>query len=926
MDNTIRWLHLSDFHVGKDNYAQTRLFDKIIEHVKDQVSKGFVPDLVFITGDIANKGLKVEYEAFRKEFYNPLNEILTDAKFFTVPGNHDVARPASDGLNRSKLVEPGSRFFDSNKEGKTAREQVTPRFKLYKQWVPCSATNDWLVSADGAFAEKVDTRGQHIGIVGINTAWLSMAEPDKDKLTPGFHLVESALDKIKDCPVRIVIGHHPLHWLIEDDAQRLRTLFGRHRVIYLHGHMHRTEARKEDGAGESFLVFQAGAAFQARDDEPWRNGLLWGELDCSKGELRLSPRFWNPRYMDWPTEMDGFPVKHRVNGSDWWAYDLPTSDEIKPSSWQAPDGWMLIDQAVLESHRRDISADEAERFFDGAEPDWSLALCSNLPRRAVVESLIERIASYQGKERPLVVLLTGPGGEGKSMAGRQTVVGLFERDPDLRVLWRNDDAATLTAEQLLNLPQGSSPWLVATDAADLSAKSLCEAMKALSKAGRSDVRFLLTARESDWRAAGGASLPWVNHADFHQETLSGLTEADASLIAGAWLKFGRVDCQGDAATNQDELSLRLFNAAKAEASLGEGALLGGVLVIRKGEGLRAHVRSLLDRLQQISLANGNTLYTVFGYIAAMHAEGLDFLSRPVLAEALGCKTSSLQKEVIFPLGREAAAGGGMMIRTRHHRIAVAVIEIMQEEFSEDIESYYLELVQAAVKAKPKAFIQEYSRWQYDLPIHFLKKQPELAIKIGWTLLEQDHNNAKLAVSLARIYRQSDDPEEGAYVLREFKGEVRGARSFWYEWGTCAGNASDPALSTWLACWSLADQPNSAPPDNDQAKKSLAGLGVAFAELFKRYPDRTFIEARHAMGQLGLRLRLDNTARRYFESHLGEAEAEGVKPTDLGGAFKRLQTGLLRAWENCAERDSLIDRIPKPQAMCFDGLKRLFPLG
>ncbi len=148
MDNPIRWLHLSDFHVGKDNYAQKRLFDKIIEHVKDQVSKGFVLDLVFITGDIANKGLKAEYETFRKEFYKPLEEILVDAKFFIVPGNHDVARPASDGLNRSKLVEPGSRFFDSNKEGKTAREQVSPRFKQYRQ-LPSNVSANWLSAYRG---------------------------------------------------------------------------------------------------------------------------------------------------------------------------------------------------------------------------------------------------------------------------------------------------------------------------------------------------------------------------------------------------------------------------------------------------------------------------------------------------------------------------------------------------------------------------------------------------------------------------------------------------------------------------------------------------------------------------------------------------------------------------------------------------------
>lgn len=587
----------------------------------------------------------------------------------------------------------------------------------------------------------------------------------------------------------------------------------------------------------------------------------------------------------------------------------------------------MIDQAVLENHRRDIDANEAERFFDGAEPDWSLALCCDLPRRAVVECLVERIATYQGKERPLVVLLTGPGGEGKSMAGRQTVVGLFERDPGLRVLWRNDDAATLTAEQLLNLPQGSSPWLVATDAADLSAKSLYQAMEALSLAGRSDVRFLLTARESDWRAAGGASLTWGNHADFQQETLSGLTKADATEIAGAWLKFGRVDCQGDAATNQDELSQRLFDAAKAEASLGEGALLGGVLVIRKGEGLRAHVRSLLERLQAIPLTDGNTLYTAFGYIAAMHAEGLDFLSRPVLAEALGCKTSSLQKEVLFPLGREAAAGGGTMIRTRHRRIAAAVIEVMQEEFGEDIGEYYLTLCRAAKAARGKGnYVSELNRWDYDLPNHFLQRQPELAIQIGRTLLEQDPtSNSKLAVNLARIYRLSNEPSEGARVLREFTGEIRGNRGYWYEWGTCAGGAGDYALNAWLAGWALADQSGAAPPDNDSAKKILAGLGVAFAELSKRYPDPVFVEARHATGQLGLRLHNDNN-RRYFEDYLAETEAEGIKPTDLAGAFNRLQTGLIRAWENCAERESLAERIPKPQAMPFDGLKRLFPSG
>jgi hypothetical protein len=44
MSEPIRWLHLSDFHVGKDDWAQLRLFEKIIEHVADQKANGLIPE------------------------------------------------------------------------------------------------------------------------------------------------------------------------------------------------------------------------------------------------------------------------------------------------------------------------------------------------------------------------------------------------------------------------------------------------------------------------------------------------------------------------------------------------------------------------------------------------------------------------------------------------------------------------------------------------------------------------------------------------------------------------------------------------------------------------------------------------------------------------------------------------------------------
>lgn len=907
-NDPIRYVHLSDFHVGKDGWAQQRLFEMIIERVQNLKTQGFVPDLIFITGDIANQGIKSEFKTFREEFYLPLLEVLGGVtwhgKIFGVPGNHDVARPSHDVLNQAAAVSAGSHFFDPTNEGKRARDQVIPRFKQYKQLTPGNVSSaDWVASPAGTFAETFEIRGQRIGIVGINTAWLSMSDNDRGKLTPGIPLIESALKKIKDCDLHIVLGHHPLHWMLEEEACRLRALFGCHKVIYLHGHMHRPEGRREDGAGEDFLIFQAGAAFQARDDEPWKNGLMLGEADCQQGELRLSPRYWNPDNYDWPVETGRFPEKLRVPGSDWWSWPLPGASPrqvAQAPAWQPPQGWEVLEAIDLQAYRRDITPDEAARFFDGAEPDWSLAQCPTLPRRAVVGSLADRVVGYRGLERPQVTLLIGPGGEGKSMALRQAVVALLERVPNLRVLWRRDDGSGLTADQLMALPPGEAPWLVATDAADLVAKPLHRAVQSLNGAGRSDVRFLLAARDSDWRAGGASRLDWRPHADYHEQPLSGLTLDDAGLITTSWASFGEAGLGEAAGADGATLAKRLYDAAVADASIGEGALLGGMLAVRLGEGLRGHVKSLMERLDATKIPGGGSLYTAFAYLAVMHAEGLAFLSRPVLAEALGCDAASLQKHVVFPLGSEAGGGGGTLLLTRHRRIARAAVEIMRDEYGEDIDGRYVELATAAMVARPKGWIAEFARWEYDLPEHFMKHQPELAIRIGIALLEKDPSNSRLAVNLARLYRESDNPGAGAEVLRGFGFPVGENRGFWVEWGACAGKAGDPALNAWLTGWSVADQPAVPRLENDQAKQSLASVGVAFRDLHRWHHDQAFIEAHGAVGQLGLMLRLDLEARTFLERYLREAREAGVTDTDLHGALQRLHRGLTKAWELCSQ--------------------------
>lgn len=932
----IRWLHLSDFHVGKDNYGSLRLFEKIIEHVKAQVALGFVPDLIFLTGDISNKGARKEYETFRRDFYEPLVEVLGGAKWegkiFAVPGNHDVARPRADILNRTAALEAGTRFFDPTKEGKTARDQLIPRFKSFKQLMPGDVSSDWVASPKGSFSELVDVRCNRLAVVGINTAWLSMDEKDHLKLTPGIGLLEAALSEAKsmNAEVVIVLGHHPLSWLAEAEQRRMKALLGHHHAIYLHGHMHRADGTTEEGGGESFLVFQAGAAFQARDDELWRNGLLWGKMDLLEGEVQMSPRFWNADNLDWPIETGRFPERRRRIGSDWWTWSLPKPAHLTavPSrTWMPPEGWELLDAKSFKAFNRDISADEAKRFFDGAEPDWAIAISPHLPQRSIVNRIVKSLSEKRTDKTPLLLLLIGPGGEGKSTALRQAAYELSLADAGVKVLWHRDDCQTLPHDIFSNLPNDGSTWLVVSDQADLLGKQLHASLSAASNAPRSDVRLLLATRQSDWRLAGCASLNWRRGVEFQEITLSGLEEHDARQIANAWIHFDSMSDSGELGPphSAEQLAQKLLLAAREDATVGEGSLLGGALAVRYGSGLRAHVRLLIEKLLVSHETSAISLYRAFAYIASMHALRLDFLSRSVLAYALGCTASEIDKEVIYPLGREAAAGGGSLVLTRHVSIAEAAVSILREDLGESIEDLFVELARAVLQARSaEGYVAELHRWNYELSNALMASNISTAIRIARIFFDADPLNSRLAVFLASSYRECGDPEAGLTLLSKFTG--RPERGFWYEFGACAGATGDAPLNAWLAGSALADQED-IPPTARNAAFALTGLVIAFGDLYDQFKREVFAHARDAAVLIGLSIRtLDHDSLQKLSAQLEKLDLLAtLTPIDLESQLARLKEGLVLAWQLSDKKKDFDSKVKHPEAMQFYGLKHLLDL-
>jgi len=928
--NVIRWLHLSDFHVGKDGYGQRQLFKYILAHVRERVSTGNAPDLVFITGDIANKGRDKEYKEFYENFFIPLFDCLpvdSQERIFIIPGNHDVDRNQAKAAQTKDVLLRVPEFLDPTEQGQFERQPIFPRFGAYVENDFTNSRDHWLNSLKGAFHGVVEIQGIKLGIVGVNTAWLAYSDEDRHNISAGKGLLEDGLESIKDCDIKIILGHHPIDWFLDTEVEPVRALLGRHAALYLHGHMHKGKARYEEGGGYPFLALQSGASFQARENEVWVNRFLWCELDLTARELSIEPLQWSPDHQNWVVDGTAFPPRYQQDNR--WVLPLPsptlqqpiirTAPLLDKGKLEIPDGWNLVDAQYLKDRNKELSNDQAISFFDGRAPIWREALAPQIPRREIVGKLVKDLETARREGGLRVTLLTGAAGEGKTTALLQTVSDLVNSSADWHVLWRHDSRAPLPAEFVSRLPDDGT-WLIVSDDAEVIARRVFDSVQALKVTGRKNVHFLLCCRDTDWKAADVEHLAWSQGATFVAESLRGLTKTDAEKVVSAWSLYGKEGLKTLDGLQFDNAASQLLIAAKSEEiNSGEGSFFGAILQVRWGEGLKNHIDSLLRKLEKHSISSGKTLLDAFAYISAMHAENLQILSREVLAWALEIPINELRKKILGPLGEEAAiATTGRMVFTRHHAIANISLKILSEKFDIDSDDLYIELAQSALQTyQAGTYVPNLGEWNY-LSSHFFEKGDKgLGIRLAQAMREIEPSNPHFIVNLARLYRKAGQPEQSVQVFRSVAYKVN-ERPFYYEWGTSEGNAGNYAIGAWLAACSLADGTARQPPDNNQSKLSLNGLSIAFAELYERYNNYIFIEACGAVSQLGLTLKLDPQTRSWLQRSRKRAiEVNDVEPLL---ALERIKEGIIVAWEQ--REDEFPDWILPGNKLTFNGLARL----
>lgn len=609
----IRWLHLSDFHVGKSNYPQIAMFNEILSEVQKRATSGTAPDIIFITGDIAHKGLKEEYETFYDKFYVPLIGILTNwnGKIYSVPGNHDVNRSKAEAVRKHDVMDTIPDFLDPDEDGLVKRQPLLARFYSYKDCDISNVSPSWIESAEGAYTDIIDIRGCEIGILGLNTAWLSENDNDRNKLTPGTGIIKEGLRRIGEAKVKIVLGHHPLNWFRDVDIKPIRSLLGQKQAIYLHGHLHEVGSVYEDGGGHLFRSIQAGASFQVRpEDKILKNSICWCELDPESLSIKAEPLNWNYNNNEWNIDANVFQNAYKVQDELRWELPLHPSSSTKTeeAEIQPPPGWRIIDKSFLEEKRRELplTREDVLRFFDGRIPVWRHAVCPDIPKRAIVKELKDDFLDIAKRLEPHMILILGTVGEGKSTVLRQTVCELIDID-NWNILWHQDPESELPFKYIASLTQEKKPWLIVSDEADIIVKDIFKAIGTVHEANRNDIHFLLCASYTNWIAAKGEELPWNKYVKIRQKKLLGISPEDATSIVTAWGKYGEKGLGKLTGIEIEKAAQNLLEAAKSEAYPKEGAFLGAMLRVRFGEDFDSYVLDLLRRLEGRKAPGGTLL-------------------------------------------------------------------------------------------------------------------------------------------------------------------------------------------------------------------------------------------------------------------------------------------------------------------------------
>ncbi len=290
--SVLSWLHLSDFHFSgawEHDVVMTAMI-RDLPNLLQEVQ--CVPSLLFVTGDIAKKGDAGEY-TLAESFFESLLKVtgIHKSRVFIAPGNHDVDRSAirSLVLGHQRYLLKVDQADWRREVGKVFDEQdlTTAYCARHKEFY---AFRERLLGTkqDGALChtELLEEDGWKVWVVCLCSSWC--CGPDEDRpgrIVLGERQLRLGLHDAPEDAVRIVLLHHPVEWLSNNEQGTIRGLLGSDVHVVLHGHLHEADALATVRPGGKCVgVLGAGAAYAGAN---YKHGFQAASIDPVSQSLRV---------------------------------------------------------------------------------------------------------------------------------------------------------------------------------------------------------------------------------------------------------------------------------------------------------------------------------------------------------------------------------------------------------------------------------------------------------------------------------------------------------------------------------------------------------------------------------------------------------------------------------------------------------------
>ncbi len=513
------------------------------------------------------------------------------------------------------------------------------------------------------------------------------------------------------------------------------------------------------------------------------------------------------------------------------------------------DGWFEVTPSFLDDNRSELTPEDLKGFFDGTEPRWRHALAGpqQIPRRQVVVDGLVKLRQPTGESQPLV-LLVGQDGQGKTTALLQMACDLVGEGH--RVLMRSP-GARLDPQSVLYLPTDTT-WVLVSDDANEIAHDVATTVEKLFNSGRHDIRWLLSARDVDWKAqflqkSRTVEPPWARFADLFPELGNrmiglALKAAEAGEVLAAWTA---ADCLGAlAALPVGDRTAIMEEQATKKHGLSDATVLGASLDLRYGaEGLSTLVATALSRLA------GDPAQEAFLFAAAAHVAGVDGVDLFVLADLVGVERDDRHSRILERLADAGLASGSAgALRPRHPALARAAIQLAGAgSFGADLEDLYGRLVRgtAATGNDIKSLaaggavmtcgpLLAEKLQQIGFP---LERAAQIACAVSDEAEAALPDYLLFTVARARTYREATRLADSRQVLRDrltdamtkHDWDVAG-RAFLHELSVPESEVGQLAEGVTLAGLALADADGLEQIMMADAKLALLALGTACREL------------------------------------------------------------------------------------------------